>query len=218
MTNELKQIRDSLEASKWRGEPSGSPEKGWVTDSRGQRFTSLGSRHGYGKFLDTHNKQIDYLIAMLDRIIAEKQQTPATLDECFEAAELLQAKAEEMRGNSRGDLKAALEVDAIQSIVDQYFEEVLKNKSYSGRTSRGATWARANDQLNAIRATLDRLIAEHDGKVLVPIEPTAEMMMNEATCQRHAPFDMSCVARSNRMRIWKAMLSAAPQPPTMQGE
>lgn len=50
--------------------------------------------------------------------------------------------------------QAALEVDAIQSIVDQYFEEVLKNKSYSGRTSRGATWARANDQLNAIHNAL----------------------------------------------------------------
>lgn len=47
---------------------------------------------------------------------------------------------------------AALEVDAIQTIIDQYFEEVLKNKSYNGRTSRGATWAKANDQLNAVRA------------------------------------------------------------------
>jgi hypothetical protein len=55
---------------------------------------------------------------------------------------------------NNNEIQAALDVDAIQSIVDQYFEEVLKNKSYSGRTSRGATWARANDQLNAIRADL----------------------------------------------------------------
>lgn len=88
MTNELKQIRDALEASKWRGEPSGNPEKGWVTDSRGQRFTSLGSRHGYGKFLDTHNKQIDYLIATLDRMMAAQPKQPDVNAELLEALKM----------------------------------------------------------------------------------------------------------------------------------
>lgn len=81
------------------------------------------------------------------------------------------------------DAVEALDVDAIQTILDQYFEEVLKNKSYAGRTTRGATWARSNDQLNAIRALayLELQNANHiagagkmvipEGYALVPIEP-----------------------------------------------
>ena len=45
---------------------------------------------------------------------------------------------------------------------------------------------------------------------IVPIEPDEKMMLNNSTCLHHEPFDMGCVARSNRMRIYKAMLSAAP--------
>ena len=77
--NDLKTINDALEALKWKGEPSGNPKKGWVTDNKGNRFTYLGSRQGYGKFLDMHNKQIDYFIATLSRMIETPAlQTPAS--------------------------------------------------------------------------------------------------------------------------------------------
>ena len=51
------------------------------------------------------------------------------------------------------------------------------------------------------------------GWKLVPVEPTDEMMLQESTCKHHAPFDMSCSARSNRMRIYRAMLAASPTAP-----
>lgn len=40
-------------------------------------------------------------------------------------------------------------------------------------------------------------------------EPSEGMMLYKATCQHHDPYDMSCVARSNRMRIFKAMRDQA---------
>jgi len=57
------ELLEALKAAKWKVEPSGNLEKGWVTTASGQRFTSLGSRKMYGKFLEEHNKQIDYIIA-----------------------------------------------------------------------------------------------------------------------------------------------------------
>lgn len=67
----------------------------------------------------------------------------------------------------------------------------------------------------AIAHAAQKTAPEHTvppGWRLVPEEPTEKMMMHKATCQHHDPFDMTCVARSNRMRIYKAMLAAAPKP------
>lgn len=61
------ELLEALKAAKWKGEPSGNLEKGWVTTASGQRFTSLGSRKMYGKFLEEHNKQIDYIIARAEQ-------------------------------------------------------------------------------------------------------------------------------------------------------
>ena len=52
-----------------------------------------------------------------------------------------------------------------------------------------------------------------DGYVLVPVEPTAEMMMHESSCQHHAADDMSCPVRRTRRNIWARMLAAAPAHP-----
>lgn len=51
-----------------------------------------------------------------------------------------------------------------------------------------------------------------DGYVLVPVEPTAEMMMHESSCQHHAADDMSCPVRRTRRNIWARMLAAAAAP------
>lgn len=55
-----------------------------------------------------------------------------------------------------------------------------------------------------------------DGYVLVPVEPTAEMMMHESSCQHHAADDMSCPVRRTRRNIWARMLAAAPAQPAAQ--
>ncbi|CAH2910816.1 MAG: Phage protein [uncultured Paraburkholderia sp.] len=57
-----------------------------------------------------------------------------------------------------------------------------------------------------------------EGWKLVPVEPTEEMMLHESTCKHHAAFDMSCVARENRMRIYRAMLAAAPTAAIEKGD
>ena len=61
----------------------------------------------------------------------------------------------------------------------------------------GAAWQRAQG-------------AVPDGYALVPVEPTAEMMMHESSCQHHAADDMSCPVRRTRRNIWARMLAAAP--------
>ena len=50
-----------FENAKWKGEPCPNPEKGWSTDSRGNRTTRLGNRNAFGKLIEIHNKEIDYL-------------------------------------------------------------------------------------------------------------------------------------------------------------
>ena len=67
--------------------------------------------------------QFDMICATLDRIIAEKQQTPATLDECFEAAELLQDVA--VKSKSGGDNQEDLEL--IEAIPTKQLVEMLKD-------------------------------------------------------------------------------------------
>lgn len=57
-----------------------------------------------------------------------------------------------------------------------------------------------------------------DGYVLVPVEPTAEMMMHESSCQHHAADDMSCPVRRTRRNIWARMLAAAPAHPAERQE
>ncbi|MFL9943670.1 hypothetical protein [Paraburkholderia graminis] len=75
-------------------------------------------------------------------------------------------------------------------------------------------WDYNADQLAyALRAMLASKAAVPEGWKLVPVEPTDEMMLQESTCKHHAPFDMSCSARSNRMRIYRAMLAASPTAP-----
>ncbi len=56
---------DKFEQAKWRGEPSGNPEKGWIIDGRGNRITKLGMRKTLEKFIQLHNKEIEYLQATI---------------------------------------------------------------------------------------------------------------------------------------------------------
>lgn len=49
------------------------------------------------------------------------------------------------------------------------------------------------------------------GYVLVPIEPTEAMMLNESSCQHHAWDDPDCSMRQTRRFIWKHMVEAAPK-------
>lgn len=49
------------------------------------------------------------------------------------------------------------------------------------------------------------------GYVLVPIEPTEAMMLNETSCQHHAWDDPDCSMRQTRRFIWKHMVEAAPK-------
>lgn len=67
----LLEVAELLRNELWKGEPSGNPLKGWVSTSTGQRFTSLGSRIMFGKFLTQHNNQIDILISKLERMAGE---------------------------------------------------------------------------------------------------------------------------------------------------
>ena len=53
-----------------------------------------------------------------------------------------------------------------------------------------------------------------DGWKLVPVEPTAEMMLHKSGCQRHAWDDQDCSLRQTRRLVWANMLAAAPQEPT----
>ncbi|MEB5973455.1 LexA family transcriptional regulator [Pantoea dispersa] len=49
------------------------------------------------------------------------------------------------------------------------------------------------------------------GWMLVPIEPTEEMMLNKSGCQHHAWDDDKCPMRESRRIIWKHMIEAAPE-------
>ncbi|MFC6121753.1 Lar family restriction alleviation protein [Citrobacter bitternis] len=47
------------------------------------------------------------------------------------------------------------------------------------------------------------------GYVLVPVEPTSEMMMHKSGCQHHAWDDPDCPMRETRRLVWSHMLAAA---------
>ncbi|MDU7196973.1 MAG: Lar family restriction alleviation protein [Enterobacteriaceae bacterium] len=49
------------------------------------------------------------------------------------------------------------------------------------------------------------------GYVLVPVEPTPEMMMHKSGCQHHAWNDQDCPMRETRRLVWSHMLAAAPK-------
>lgn len=51
------------------------------------------------------------------------------------------------------------------------------------------------------------------GYVLVPVEPTPEMMLHKSGCQHHAWNDPDCPMRETRRLVWSHMLSAAPTAP-----
>lgn len=51
-----------------------------------------------------------------------------------------------------------------------------------------------------------------DGWKLVPIEPTAEMMLHNSSCQHHAWDDQECSVRQLRRNVWGNMIAAAPAP------
>ena len=48
-----------------------------------------------------------------------------------------------------------------------------------------------------------------DGYVMVPKEPTEEMMLHNSGCQHHAWDDPDCAMRQTRRLIWSHMLTAA---------
>jgi len=45
----------------WKGECCPNPEKGWITDSRGNRLTRLGNRNAFGKIIQAHNQEIEIM-------------------------------------------------------------------------------------------------------------------------------------------------------------
>ena len=49
------------------------------------------------------------------------------------------------------------------------------------------------------------------GYVLVPVEPTPEMMLHKSGCQHHAWDDPDCPMRETRRLVWSHMLAAAPK-------
>lgn len=51
----------------WKGEPCHNPEKGWITDSRGNRITRLGNRNAYGKLIQQHNQEVELLYQSMTR-------------------------------------------------------------------------------------------------------------------------------------------------------
>lgn len=64
MTDKIKQAREALDNALWKGEPCHNPEKGWIT-SRGKRITRLGNRNAFGKLIDAHNTEIEYIRSRL---------------------------------------------------------------------------------------------------------------------------------------------------------
>lgn len=50
-----------------------------------------------------------------------------------------------------------------------------------------------------------------NGYVLVPIEPTEEMMLHNSECKHHAWDDPDCPMRETRRLVWAHMIAAAPQ-------
>lgn len=52
-----------------------------------------------------------------------------------------------------------------------------------------------------------------DGYVLVPVDPTPEMMLHKSGCQHHAWNDPDCPMRETRRLVWSHMLAAAPTAP-----
>ncbi|MHB9319283.1 DUF551 domain-containing protein [Phytobacter diazotrophicus] len=52
-----------------------------------------------------------------------------------------------------------------------------------------------------------------DGYVLVPVDPTPEMMLHKSCCQHHAWNDPDCPMRETRRLVWSHMLAAAPTAP-----
>ena len=189
---DLQHLKDVLEAAKWYGEPSGNPLKGWVTDSRGNRFTSLGSRHGYGKFLDVHNQQISYLVATLDRLIAEHEGP---------------------------DNKAALDDYKPWSGVDvEYAEPIIL-----GWLS--APYSPDRRLLGAVKRIMqDRAALQAKVPVLRGLIAAAGRCANNsanASVMGSTPFEQSVSARNyidEAIKMLDYSYTAAPQPPTMQGE
>lgn len=51
------------------------------------------------------------------------------------------------------------------------------------------------------------------GYVLVPVEPTPEMMLHKSGCQHHTWNNPDCPMRETRRLVWSHMLAAAPKAP-----
>lgn len=49
------------------------------------------------------------------------------------------------------------------------------------------------------------------GYVLVPVEPTEEMMLHNSECTHHAWDDPDCPMRETRRKVWRNMLAGAAQ-------
>ena len=62
-----------FDAALWKGEPCHNPAKGWITDSRGNRITRLGNRNAYGKLIEAHNREIEYLKSLTTRAAAPQE-------------------------------------------------------------------------------------------------------------------------------------------------
>lgn len=69
-----------MEAAKWRGEPSGNPDKGWIVDSRGNKLTRLGSRFLYGQLITAHNNEIEVAVQQSMNALRALQSQPAKDD------------------------------------------------------------------------------------------------------------------------------------------
>lgn len=72
-------------------------------------------------------------------------------------------------------------------------------------------WADVPDKLRA--ALQSGNSAQPAGYVLVPVEPTPEMMLHKSGCQHHVWNDPDCPMRETRRLVWSHMLAAAPKAP-----
>lgn len=66
---------------------------------------------------------------------------------------------------------------------------------------------------NAANGNPGQPVTVPDGYVLVPVDPTPEMMLHKSCCQHHAWNDPDCPMRETRRLVWSHMLAAAPTAP-----
>ncbi len=111
-------------------------------------------------------------------------------EDCSAFADGWNARAAIQSGNS----------EAIQDflrVLDEYPEQLvpINRESSAVRALRNAACGNSG-QVPA-------------GYVLVPVEPTPEMMLHKSGCQHHAWDDLDCPMRETRRLVWSHMLAAA---------